>query len=380
AGSATLRELAQHTSGLPGMGSLDSVRLMAEDLAGAPYTVYRQATTDSLVADVAAATTSARGTWAYSNLGLSLLGAALVRAAGASDWATLADERIFTPLSMTATQVAAPGAPAPDLLQPHNPNGSPMAGQTGTGYGPAGIGVTSTASDLARYAQALMDGTAPGVSALEPTLDITDGPLAGQQMGLAWVVAPADSGAVVWHNGMTGGMASMFALDPAQDRAVILLTNRARDLTGAGLLLLADGAEGTDGADGAGAALPAAPPHVDADTVGWVGAGVVLVLAFAWASVRSRSRLRLAGQGLAALGSLAIWVLARPFDWAPPWTLGLALGLFVGALLVSGLRWPALGWLPERWRALTIAVAVLGVIWFVAMAAFAVWVLGLGGR
>lgn len=152
AGSVTLTELVQHTSGLPGMGSMDMPRVVAEDLAGASYTAYRVATPESVIADASAATLSGRGTWQYSNLGASLLGFALARAAGAPDWGTLVTDRLFRPLGMTATHVAAAGRPAPDLLQPHNPNGNPMGAQTSTGYAPAGIGVTSTAADLTRYA------------------------------------------------------------------------------------------------------------------------------------------------------------------------------------------------------------------------------------
>lgn len=365
AGSATLRELAQHTSGLPSMGSLDMARIMAEDLAGVPYTVYREATPESVLADTASASTGSRGTWAYSNLGLAALGHALARAAGSPDWGTLATERLFTPLGMTSTLVATPGNPAPDLLQPHNPNGTPTGPQTGTGYAPAGIGVTSTTADLARFAEALLAGTAPGMAAVEPSFDITTGTLTGQRMGLAWVVSPADGHEVVWHNGMTGGMASMLAVDRERQAATIVLTDRARDVTGAGLVLLAEGED---------PGLPAVP-HVDADTVGWVAAGALLVVLFAWAALRARSRARLLGQGLAAAGSLAVWCLARPWDWAPPWSLGLALGLFAGAVLVTALRWRELRWLPDRARPVAVVVGTLGAAWFGAMVAFAGWVL-----
>lgn len=126
-------------------------------------------------------------------------------------------------------------------------------------------------------------------------------------------------------------------------------------------------------ADGGDPGLPAVP-HVDADTVGWVAAGAVLVLGFAWASVRAAGRVRLLGVGLAAAGGLLLWGVAQPWDWARPWTFGLAAGLALGALVVTGRRWRALPWLPQRWRVLTVAGAGLGVAVFLAAAGFAGWV------
>ena len=365
AGSVTLEELATHTSGLPSMGSMNMLRVIADDLAGAPYADYRRATPESVISNAGSAELADPGTWQYSNLGASLLGFALARAAEAPDWPTLVTERLFVPLGMDQTHIAEPGLPHPELTQPHNPNGTPMGAQTSTGYAPAGIGVTSTAADLARYAEALLAGEAPGMDALTPRVD-TAGALPGQQMGLAWVIS-GENHEIAWHNGMTGGMASMFAVDRARQSATIVLTDRARDVTGAGLVLLADGGD---------PGLPAIP-HIDADTVMWVAAGALLVALFAWASARARSRARLIGQGLAAVGSLLLWGLAQPWDWARPWTFGLAVGLTLGALVVAGRRWSELGWLPQRLRPVTVIVAALGVAWFVAMVAFAGWVLSL---
>ena len=70
-----------------------------------------------------------------------------------------------------------------------------------------------------------------------------------------------------------------------------------------------------------------------------------------------------------------MWCLARPWDWAPPWSLGLALGLFAGAVLVTALRWRELRWLPDRARPVAVVVGTLGAAWFGAMVAFAGWVL-----
>lgn len=252
--------------------------------------------------------------------------------------------------------------PAPDLQQPHQPDGRPTAPWVGEGYAPAGLGVTTTAADLARYATALLEGRAPGMAALEPRADA----MPGLRIGLAWVVAGSDADPVVWHNGGTGGTRTMLALDRGTGEATLVLTNTARDVTGAGLVLL--GAE-------PGSVPP--PPPFDADTVGWVAGGVVTSLLFACGAVVGRSRIRIGGQGLAALGGLVMWLVAAPWDWAPPWVFGLFAGFAVAAAVVAGLRWRTLPWVAHRWRPVAYVVAALGVLWFVAMLAMAGWVLAL---
>ena len=364
AGSVTLEELAQHTSGLPNMAPMSTLRIIAEDLAGASYSAFGDATPQGIIEASKTIPLTSRGSWSYSNLGAALLGFALARAAGDPDWTTYVTQRLFTPLDMTETLVAATGAPAGDLLQPHNPNGNPMAPQTGTGYAPAGIGVTSTSTDLTKYAQALLSGTAPGMAALGPRIRIDSGALAGQQMGLAWVVSDADGHDVTWHNGMPGGMTSMLVVDRQAQAGVIVLGNRARDLTGAGLILLA-------GTDDPG--IPA-PPPVDGDTVAWVAVGIPLVLLFAFGAVRGRSRSRVLGQGLGAAGAVLLWGIAQPWDWAPPWTFGVALGVGVAGGVIAAMRWHRLPWLPPRRRAPAIIAFVLGVAWFCLMVGFAVYV------
>ena len=54
-----------------------------------------------------------QGKYAYSNLGMSLLGHAEARAAGVPDWPTLATQRILQPLGMTATTFAATATDIP---------------------------------------------------------------------------------------------------------------------------------------------------------------------------------------------------------------------------------------------------------------------------
>jgi CubicO group peptidase (beta-lactamase class C family) len=89
-------------------------------------------------------------------------------------------------------------------------------------YAPGG-GAVSTARDLATFAIALLDGTAPGMASLDPT---TPTGYDGIRIGAFWHVTTSPDGQVVtWHNGQTGGYSSHFVLDRAAGRAAIVLSD-----------------------------------------------------------------------------------------------------------------------------------------------------------
>ena len=249
AGASTLRQLATHTAGLPPFPTSSAptvaLRVLGNDN---PYA--------GSVADLLAATRTSRlsqpDTYRYSNLGVALLGHALARAAQAPDWATLLQQRILDPLGMTRTVVVdqADRAPA-GVATPHRANGWPAPFWTGSAFAPAGSSTVTTAGDLATWAGALLDGSAPGSSAMEPLADISGG-----RIGLAWHVREVDGPetdgrvvdgrdvdgrAITWHNGGTGGSRTMLALDRERGQAVLLLANSERDVDTAGLQLAATG-------------------------------------------------------------------------------------------------------------------------------------------
>ena len=173
AGDITLFELATHSSGLPSIPS-DLVRPVLTSVLGNdnPY--------DISVAGVIEASRTVKlkdqGKYAYSNLGMSLLGHAEARAAGVPDWPTLATQRILQPLGMTATTFAmtASGIPA-GVLAGHHSNGWRAPYWYGPGFAPAGSGAWTTAEDLTRFATAVLAGKAPGMAALEPEAESDTG-------------------------------------------------------------------------------------------------------------------------------------------------------------------------------------------------------------
>jgi hypothetical protein len=234
AAEVTLEELASHRSGLPRIAT--GVR----DRAGGIVAVLRHrnpytANLRGLITHAKAAKISARGQFSYSNLGGALLGQALAAHAGIN-YPDLLDRDLFTPLAMTRSSTPLtsrdlpPGAPTG-----YNAHGIAEQAWTLGAYAPAG-GVRSTPADMARYAQALLDRTAPGLGALEARWD-ADRPT---RVGYAWFTDRIDGVDITWHNGATGGFASILVLDYSHAAAVIVLANTAATLDDIAMSLLFD--------------------------------------------------------------------------------------------------------------------------------------------
>ncbi|QUX27555.1 beta-lactamase family protein [Nocardiopsis akebiae] len=233
AADVTLAELSSHRSGLPRLSPRLPdvvVSAAASYLGNDPYPYDY----DDLVAQVAAAELSDRGESHYSNMGTAVLGHALADAAG-TDYATLLRERLLDPLGMDDTVLPDSGDDLPeDAVQGYTDRGRRADPWLARAYAPTG-GVRSTPADMARFAGALLEGTAPGTAALEPRWD--DGP--DRRIGFAWITQEHGGTEVTWHNGGTGGFSSMVALDREGGRAVLAFGNTTTGLEGPVLELLA---------------------------------------------------------------------------------------------------------------------------------------------
>lgn len=242
-GTATLAEVATHRSGLPRLdpSPLATGRAALAGLtAGTPYS----GGADDVLAAAGGAGAPGGADPEYSNLGFAALGDALAVRAGTT-YEQLLAQRLTGPLGMTATTVAADPSEVPaGAARPVAGNGREQDPWTAPGWAPAGVGPHSTAADLGALAAALLDGTAPGASALDPVA-----PYEGaRQIGLAWITDPADPGRglppVTWHDGGTGGTRAYVGLDREGGRAVVLLATGSRGVEAAGEALLAEVAGG----------------------------------------------------------------------------------------------------------------------------------------
>jgi uncharacterized protein YbbC (DUF1343 family) len=256
AGRATIRQLLLHTSGLP-------PGLPRGDTSEGAAAILRAIRREGLLAPP--------GTrYLYSDLNYILLGALLERITG-RPLPALAHERIFQRLGMRETFFNPPEVWHYRIAPTEILNGEmragivhdPLAFRMGGVAGHAGL--FSTAEDLARFAQAILNGGAYGGGRIlgprTVTLMMTPLTLPGSRTrrALGWEVdAPAAirgvhaSPASFGHTGFTG---TALWIDPPTDTFVVFLSNRVHpdgtgDLSGLrGAAISAAGRAVLDGPD-----------------------------------------------------------------------------------------------------------------------------------
>lgn len=215
AGAVTMRELVTHTAGYAAFGPVTMARAFWAAPLGRNFFSTDIA---QLLEEARAGALETRGTYVYSTLGAATAGLAVAAATG-MDYPELMRTRLFDPLGMTDTAVedarnAVDGG--------WSASGLPVQPWVMGAYAPGG-GVISTAHDLAAFATALLDGTAPGLAAM------TAAEPAGAEdthIGMFWHISDGSTGqTVTWHTGQTGGYATYFGIDRADGTAVILLSD-----------------------------------------------------------------------------------------------------------------------------------------------------------
>ena len=338
AGDVTLFELATHSAGLPPVAPAGSGPLLSAMGNANPYNLS--------VAELIEATKSvelnSQGKYAYSNLGMSLLGHAEARAAGVADWPTLATERLLRPLGMTATTFAASEEDIPaGAVRAHRENGWRAPYWYGPAYQPVGSGTWTTAEDMTRYVAAVLANKVPGMAALVPEAEARNG-----QIGLAWQIMEFQNRELTWHNGGTGGMRSMLALDRERQQGVIVLGNTGRGVDRAGLGLAASG--GPPAAVDR-PALPGIPSLIA------IAVGLASLISFVSAALRGKDQLAVATGLISGLSGLLVLLAYGPWTFAPAWIWGALTGAAVALAAYAVFRAqdlpsvpakrPALGWL-----------------------------------
>jgi hypothetical protein len=105
-------------------------------------------------------------------------------------------------------------------------------------------GIRSTASDMLRFVAAVLDPKSPIGAAVKTTLSVrvpVHPALPGTpkvEQALGWqVVEPAPGREVLTHDGGTGGFRSSLAIEPAKDRAAVVLINSAAEPSATDLAL-----------------------------------------------------------------------------------------------------------------------------------------------
>lgn len=230
-GRVTLRSLSEHRSGLPSLPS-----------AAQPYrrtmALWRKGTNPygedlEQLLDQARTVKPGRPRPRYSNFGFELLGHALASAAD-TDYTSLLQERIAAPLGLNCCYTPATTDELRDgALTGTSRKGHPREPWTGEALAPAG-GIRATITAMANLTKALLEGTAPGLQALEPVAPFST----GARIGAAWITIRVKGRTITWHNGGTGGFRSWIGLDRDASTGAVILSATSASVDRHGFTLL----------------------------------------------------------------------------------------------------------------------------------------------
>lgn len=189
----TIRELLDHTSGLPRQAKAMTFSSAVSSITGS--NPYAGVSTQDIVDSATESELADRGTESYSNLGYALLGHALETAAD-TPYEQLLHERILKPAGMKETYLMTPGSVPDDA-----PRGLTAAGREAEpwemeGCSAAAGALRSTAHDMAAFATWFMENG---------------------DTSYGW--QKNDDGKSLWHNGGTYGYSTMLIIDPKENRA-----------------------------------------------------------------------------------------------------------------------------------------------------------------
>jgi CubicO group peptidase (beta-lactamase class C family) len=212
----TLLDLATHHSGLPGMPDNPHPGGLRER-----YTDYHAADLYDFIKRHGVAK-STHEKFAYSNLGFTVLGAALANRAGLS-YPELLQREITGPLGMKDTAISLSPQLGDRLMQGHGFDGRPTPAWDLDAFASAG-GIRSTAGDMLTYLEAqLHPERSPFPAALVRSQRVRDHVSGDVDIALAWIY-DGDAG-VYLHSGATGGFTTYACFNPRRDFAAVVLLN-----------------------------------------------------------------------------------------------------------------------------------------------------------
>lgn len=214
----TFKQLANHSSGLPRVPP----NFVWESLLHMdnPYKDYDETKLREYMREDMVTVREPGNSFRYSNIGAGMLGYVLTRVSGES-YETMLQQRVFTPLDMQHSTTVR--TKVEELLV----DGLTKRGNIATKWdfdALKGAGaILSTAEDLAKFGRAHFDMTLPFLQLpLRSTNQIDE----TREVGLGWMISKRNStDRWHWHNGGTGGYRSSIALNIADNKGVVILSN-----------------------------------------------------------------------------------------------------------------------------------------------------------
>jgi len=212
----TLADLATHHSGLPGMPDNPPPGDLREK-----FTNYHAADLYAFIKRHGVGK-STHEKFVYSNLGFTVLGAALATRAGTS-YPELLQREIAGPLGMKDTAISLSPELRSRFMQGYGFDSHPTPAWDLDAFASAG-GIRSTAGDMLTYLEAqLHPERSPFPRALAVSQRVRDHIAGDMDIALAWMYdAP---GGVYSHSGGTGGFTTYACFVPSRDFAAVVLLN-----------------------------------------------------------------------------------------------------------------------------------------------------------
>ncbi|PPK99715.1 CubicO group peptidase, beta-lactamase class C family [Parapedobacter indicus] len=229
----TLRQLANHTSGLPRMP--DNIDATAAGHSLNPYSGYTKAHLYTYLKSYKA-TVPPDSIYQYSNLGFGILGDILSTIYG-KPYDEMIQEIICQPLGLKNT-TEHPNPDSQYVAKGYNEKGIETPLWTFDAFTAHGS-LKSTVSDLLLYAKAHFKMPETDLEhALALTRQFTYFNPPETDIGLAWHMNVVGDELIYWHNGGTFGSSSYLALTPDKKMAIVVLSNTAESVDSVALAIL----------------------------------------------------------------------------------------------------------------------------------------------
>ncbi|HEY9084520.1 MAG TPA: serine hydrolase domain-containing protein [Candidatus Tyrphobacter sp.] len=226
----TLRQLLMQVSGIPNYTDTHAFKRLVT-LRGTTVVLSRSGTFDAILAMLDGMPLSFKpGTkWQYSNSNYILLGR-VVEIASGMPWRQYVRAHIFAPAGMTESSFMDDERGIVDMATGYRlVHGHLHPTGTFNGWARSAGAIVSTASDLAKWDEALFSGKLIGAADLRRML--TSGALPAlnprSHYAFGWAVDRYDGQPRVWHNGGTLGFSASNQVYPQLGQTIIVLENNS---------------------------------------------------------------------------------------------------------------------------------------------------------
>lgn len=224
--AVSFRQLTTHTAGLGRVPFTTAFVKSGFSNPLDPYANYSQA---DFVSDLASMSAKPNAAYAYSNTGGALLGLLLANRAG-QPYETLVQERLLTPLRMSATKLTPPSDTDPLDAQPHDTQLKPTPAWSLGAFVSTG-GMRSNVNDMMKLIDANLQGKAPWRASHEQLAPRGNVGGVAYNWHIARLVANENGvekrDTLVWHNGGTFGSTAFVGFDVERGIGVVVLVNTA---------------------------------------------------------------------------------------------------------------------------------------------------------